>query len=158
MDQSLWRSALVQPWLDLIRPDRPVELFVALPRPHQNAHNHLQFAAFVLVVQGRSPQLCPVLHTLFEDGEYTHMAQLIFPQIRLRQLIHTLGLGRRCLGRVPTFRCTILYGDQHVQQEPGMHLSPGASLLISVFPLPPDWQVSYAAQLELTRQLVAGCG
>lgn len=153
-DPSSWREAFLKAWTGMLQATAPAEIFVALPPPHQNLANQVQMSAFVLIVQGRSSALCPVLYTIHEGQDFTRIAQLVFPEVRRRQVLMALGLGRRCFGATPRFDGVVLRGLHAIGQDQSYTLHPGASVLVQINPIPLELQSAYADSIRLERQQV----
>lgn len=106
----------------------------------------------ICAVQGRSPFLCPVLVTMLEDGEFVHIAQLLFPDVRFRQLLRGLGIAHRCFGSAPQITCAILHNQVPVTQDAEHRLHPAALILVTIFPMPPEDVDQVAAAHQRRRQ------
>eukprot|EP00438_Fugacium_kawagutii_P032594 Skav236460 [mRNA] locus=scaffold1758:500555:505479:- [translate_table: standard] len=137
-DASQWKDTLLNLWKDNLDPSSPVELFVVLPQPPQNQGGGPPIAAFVILMQHRTENTCPALVTLHEQGEFLHIAQLFSHSTTPVTVIMAMGLTDRCLSPELDAICVVSQGATAMEGPTPTALHPGTSLVVGIFPLPPE--------------------
>eukprot|EP00438_Fugacium_kawagutii_P010365 Skav231995 [mRNA] locus=scaffold719:415087:427369:- [translate_table: standard] len=133
-EPATWRRKLVALWSDYISIDAPVEIFVAMPPPHQDSTSGHGTAAFIMLVQHRTYLDCPVLYTICEGQHFTHFARLIVTSVTLRDVLRGSGLEHRCLSVHATDHCVASYGFDAITNERPLTLPLGANVLLGLIP------------------------
>lgn len=134
-DQSKWKRQVIQTWLPLLDVTAPVDIFVAMPEPAQNALTH-PTAAFVVIAQHVQQGTCPALITTDEHGDRMHQAVVLPCDVVKRQLVLEAGLYRRCYSPFARAMCRVRWGWTPITDDPPVALVAGASIHIDVIPLP----------------------
>eukprot|EP00438_Fugacium_kawagutii_P022440 Skav232867 [mRNA] locus=scaffold2451:243489:249386:+ [translate_table: standard] len=125
-DQSHWKEAILQVWIDHLDRSSPSELFVVTPHPPQNFVATGMVAAFVIISQHRTDAHVPTLLTIEEEDEFIHMAQCLETPVDRHQILTATGLADQCLGPDATIACTVSYSSVDITTQPVTYMPPGA--------------------------------
>eukprot|EP00438_Fugacium_kawagutii_P012496 Skav200178 [mRNA] locus=scaffold1159:319485:324559:- [translate_table: standard] len=143
-----WHTVLTRLWHELIDQTSPVEIFVVQPVPVSNYALEDGPTIYALVVQHRAVHNCPALVTLAEPDQALHIAVFITPSVTVRQVITSVGQGRRCFNRMQNTRCRLFIGQQLLLPTVEHGITPGTGLHLEIAPISVEENVPESIALE----------
>eukprot|EP00438_Fugacium_kawagutii_P005626 Skav235144 [mRNA] locus=scaffold1072:78768:88405:- [translate_table: standard] len=154
--EELWRRTFTEVWMDVLDPAALLEWFTVMPPPLQSSSGPAPTdpVAFVLVVQHRSQHAVPTLITLIEEPDFLHVAKIMPAAVTQRQVIASVGMGKRCFGARADSWCTVGHGFATIPHDPPYPLAAGMGLCVAIFPLEPDAQIRWHEELQRERALL----
>lgn len=142
---SLWRRQLIQAWMGLLDVNSPMHFYVVSPMPIQNSEPGVPY---ILLVQHVREDMCPVLATINEQMENTHVATFLPPPVVRRQVLQGLCLTRRCLSSRADAVCRVRFGWQPITDDTQTVLPGGAGVHIDIQPREEDSDRTFCVRAD----------